>query len=223
MENDNLSVDRHLEQTMDNQKSVLNSMFDANFDKHEMTLSIIVDGLKYSIENNHKTVEVIYNISGFVNLISYDLKIISRDLALSTKDWQKKLYARQAYLTIYESMDDLLEMCGKKLRDEIKLFNDSDDLLKQLNIVIGKLNTFKSKYQFLLSDIRYNAIGHREKDTLKQLSHIESINWTDSINLVSEYDSIIPELALLCQVLMNRSIDEVHRGFDKAYPTLRVY
>jgi hypothetical protein len=216
MENDNITVDGHLEQTMDNQKSVLTTMFNETFEKHEVTLDIIVDGLEHSNRNNFSIVSSIYNISGFINIVSYDLKIISRDLALSTKDWQKKLYARQAYLTIYESMDDLLEMCGKKLREEIKLLNDSDDLLKQLNIVIGKLNTFKSKYQTLLSDIRHNAIGHREKDMLKQLNHIKSINWVDSINLVSEYDSIIPELSSLCLVLMNRSIDEVHRQYGKA-------
>jgi hypothetical protein len=211
MENGNISVDKLLEQNIDKQKSILSSTFDKNFDTQEKTLSIIVDGLKYSIKEDHPTVEMIYNISGFVNLISYDLKIISRDLTFSKKEWQKRLYARQAYLTIYESMDDLLELCGKKLRDKIQPLKDSDDLLRHLNSVIGKLNVFKSEHQSILSDIRHNAIGHREHDMLKQLNHISSINWVDSISLISAYDQIVSELGSLCQILMNRSIDEIHR------------
>ena len=211
MKNDNLSVDRILEQKIDKQKSTLSSTFDKNFDVQEKTLSIIVDSLKYSIENKHSTVEMIYNISGFVNLISYDLKIISRDLTFSKKQWQKRLYARQAYLTIYESMDDLLELCGKKLRNEINTLKDSEDLLTRLKDVIGKLNIFKSEHQSTLSGIRHNAIGHREHDMLKQLNYISSINWIDSISLISEYDRIVSELGSVCQILINRSIDEVHR------------
>jgi hypothetical protein len=216
MGNDNLSVDKHLVQTMDNQKSVLTSMFDANFDKHETTLSIIVDGLKHANKSNFSVVSSIYNISGFVNLISYDLKIISRDLSFSTKEWQKKLYARQAYLTIYESMDDILELCGNKLRIAIKDFHDFDDLILQINNATSSLKLFNRKHESALKEIRNLVIAHRDHNTLKQLDYITTINWTASITLISEYDSIISEIASLCQVLMTRSVDEVHREYGKA-------
>ena len=147
MKNDNLSVDGHLKKTIDNQKSVLNLTFDKNFDTQEKTLSLIVEGLEYSIENKHEKLSVIYNISGFVNLISYDLKIISRDLTFSKKEWQKKLYARQAYLIIYESMDDILELCGNNLKNEIKTFRDSEILTSHRKIVIAELNKFKEKHK----------------------------------------------------------------------------
>jgi hypothetical protein len=216
MENDNLSADRHLEQNIDSQKSILSSTFDKNFDIQEKTLSVIVDGLQYSNNNNHKTVGVIYNISGFVNLISYDLKIIGRDLTFSKKDWQKRLYARQAYLTIYESMDDLLQLCGTNLRNAIKDFHDFDDLNSKINAVTGKLNTYKRQHESTLKEIRNLVIAHRDHDILKQLNYISSINWIESINLISEYDRIVSELGSVCQILINRSVDEVHRGFGKA-------
>jgi hypothetical protein len=108
-------------------------------------------------------------------------------------------------------MDDILELCGNNLKNEIKTFRDSEILTSHRKIVIAELNKFKEKHKTNLFDIRHNVIGHRHHDMLTQLNHISEIKWVDSISLISEYDQILAKLGHLCQTLINHSIDEVHR------------
>lgn len=202
-------IEAFLQDNIRENKLTLEKKYIQNFEVQEKTLSFLVYGLEHANYNNFNTVSAIWNISGYVNLISYDLKIIGRDLTFAEKDWQKKLYARQAYLLIYESMNDILQLLGKNLRVAISNFADFEIYKLKIQVITSRLNTFKSNYETIIKTVRHTAIGHRDKDMLIQLKSIESIVWYNSIQIVTEFDSILNDLGSVCQELMNRSLDEI--------------
>ena len=205
-------VERILEANIQKEKKSLEMAFDKNFDTQEKTLTLIVKSIEHSRFNNFKESELIWNLAGYINLVSYDFKIIVRDLTFSNKEWQKRLYARQAFLLIYESMDDILELFGKKLRTTIKSFKHYDNLNQELQHNISKLNSFKSEHEQIIKSIRHNTIAHRDHDVLNQLKTILAIKWIESITLFKKYDDILNNLGALSQKLINESNDELARS-----------
>ena len=187
----------------------LENNFNNNFDIQEKTLSIIVGGLEHANFNSFTTASIIWNISGYLNLVSYDIKIIGRDLMFAEKDWQRKLHARQAYLLIYESMNDFLELLGKPLRKAISEFADADIYRQEVQAIASQMNKFKAEHESTIKSVRHSAIGHRDKDMLTQLQAIQSISWLEATRILSKYDAIVRELGVVCQQLINRTNDDL--------------
>ena len=172
MEDDRLTA-IFLAQKIKESRKELEKNFSNNFDIQEKTLSIVVGGLEHANFNSFTTASVVWNISGYLNLVSYDLKIIGKDLMFAEKDWQRKLYARQAYLLIYESMNDFLELLGKPLRNAISEFSDADVYRQKIRTIAGQMNKFKAEYESTIKSVRHSAIGHRDKNILN--SHFQCI------------------------------------------------
>jgi hypothetical protein len=208
MEDDRLTA-IFLAQKIKESRNELENDFSNNFNIQEKTLSIIVGGLEHANFNSFTTASIVWNISGYLNLVSYDLKIIGRDLMFAEKDWQRKLYARQAYLLIYESMNDFLELLGKSLRKAINEFSDADVYSQKIQSITTQMNKFKAQYESTIKSVRHTAIGHRDKNMLTQLQSIQSINWLDATQILSQYDAIVRDLGAVCQELMNRTIDDL--------------
>ena len=205
-------VERFLEANIQKEKKSLELSFDKTFDTQEKTLTLIVKSIEHSRFNKFEESALIWNLAGYINLVSYDFKIIVRDLTFSNKEWQKRLYSRQAYLLVYESMDDILELFGKKLRFSIKNFKNYNILIQELQHIIGKLNSFKSEHEQIIKSIRHNTIAHRDHDVLNQLKTILTINWVDSFYLFKKYDDILNNLGALTQKLINESNEELSRS-----------
>ncbi len=204
---DNILTALLLAQRIKDSRNELEKDFSNNFDVHEKMLSIVVGGLEHANFNKFTTASVVWNISGYLNLVSYDLKIIGRDLMFAEKDWQRKLYARQAYLLIYESMSDFLELLGKPLRNAISQFSDADVYKQKIQSITSQMNKFKTEYESTIKSVRNSAIGHRDKNMLTQLQAIQSISWLEATGILSKYDAIVRELGVVCQQLMNRTND----------------
>lgn len=206
---DKNEVARMLEFSIQKKKAEYQLYFDKNFEEQEQTLTLIAESIKHSRLNQLHTSEFIWNLAGFINLVSFDFKMIFRDLLLSNIEWEKKLYSRQVYLLIYESIDDILILCGQKMKHAIKDFKNKEILLDELKSTIGKLNSFKKEHEQSFKDIRNKAIAHREHDVLEQLKTIITINWIDSIVLFTKYDEILNELGSFVGKLINESYDEL--------------
>ena len=200
-----------LTQDIEKNRKDLEKDFNNNFDTHESLLSIIFDAFEHATYNKFESAKVVWNISGYLNLISYDLKIIGRDLMFAKKDWQRKLYARQAYLLIYESMNDFLELMGKPLREAVGQFSDAGDCKERIRTIAQKMNEFKREHEDTLKSVRHTAIGHRDKHMVAQLKAIQSISWLKATQIFSQYDVIVRELGAVCQDLINRTNDDLEK------------
>jgi len=187
------------------------SDFKKNFAIQEKTLSTLLSGINHAKFNSLKETKVIWNIAGFVNIISYDLKVIGQDLILSESEWQKRYYARQGCLLIYEAINDIFDLLGKEFKTLVLQNLASDEIKNELIKLRRKLNTFKKEHFTNLQSIRNTAIAHRDNDSLKQIKTIVEINWSDTLQLVTTFDNILNHLGEILQSLMNNCLERLDK------------
>lgn len=133
---------------------------------------------------------------------------MSKHQAFAETEWEKRLFARQVSLLIYESIDDILSLLGKEFKIISSDYSGNGNFVNQLNEIRNKLNTFKAAHYEKVKAHRNNSIAHRDKDTNKQLEHIYSISWIESVNMSSEFDSIINELGRFLETIMRNGISD---------------
>ena len=203
------SVDSDLEKLIDKNRANMVETYEKNFQIQEQTLELIINSLRHTKFNSFKDNEIIWNIAGYVNIISYDLKIITRDLTFSRSEWQKRHYARQACLIIYESIDDLFKLLGKEFIELTKNRLDITELKADLKEIRQDLNTFKSGYSEKLNEIRNVSIAHRDNEVLKQIELIQQISWSDAIGMIMQYDVILNKLGKFLTKLINKGLADL--------------
>jgi hypothetical protein len=181
--------------------------FEKNFFTQEATLELLSLGVNLSDSLDYRNNKIIWNIACFVNIASYDLKIIVKAMVFSKREWEKRLFARQAALLVYETMNDLFDLLGKDFRKIVSTLTDKSLFEHSLKEIIKDLNVYKSSYFDKLKKIRNVSIAHRDKDTLEQLKTIQSIQWVESITMVSGFDKILNKTGRLLQDLTSKSQD----------------
>ena len=192
-----------LAEKIKSQKKDFYLMFQKNFETQEKTLEEFIKGINHAQFNNFKDTRFIWNIAGFINIISFDLKVIGQDLMLAENEWQKRYYARQACLIIYESTNDFFDLLGKDFKEIVFSKICDCKVEEELNTIRKQLNSFKTEHFDNLQLIRNTAIAHRDNDIMKQINTIQSICWSDTLGLISSYDKILNQLGGLFQQLIN--------------------
>jgi hypothetical protein len=201
-------ADKLLEDNIKANKLILIKSFENNFNIQENTLELFVNGIKHSDSNRFYDKKLIWNLAGFINIVSFDLKIIGKDLTFAESEYQKRLYCRIACLVIYEAINDIFKLLG---RDFNKLFTGkilNKEIEQQLKIIRQNLNLYKSTNFEKLKAIRNVAIAHRDIDLLKQIEQIENINWSEIIKLLTEFDKILNALGSTLQQIINIELEK---------------
>ncbi len=129
-------------------------------------------------------------------------------MTFSKREWEKRYFARQAGLLIYEGCSDLFELLGKEFRTIISDLTEHEVLKELLKDITRELNSYKQIYQGRLHAIRNVSIAHRDKNTMEQLSTIHSISWVEAINFVSGFDKILNLTGQFLQKVMDKSVIE---------------
>ena len=179
--------------------------FDKNFFTQEATLELLSLGVNISDDLDYRSNRIVWNAACFINIASYDLKIIVKSMVFARREWEKRLFSRQASLLIYEVLNDIFELFGKEFRTVLAKLSDKEIFEQQLKEIIRELNNYKTLYFDKLKQIRNISIAHRDQDTIEQLNAIKSISWVDSINMVSEFDKILNQIGKLLQKLASKS------------------
>lgn len=201
--------DIDLEKELDKKKSSILQDYEKNFLTQEQTLDQIVIGIEHTEYNNFKDNKLIWNIAGNVSIISYDLKIIVRDLTFATSEWQKRHYGRNACLLVYESLDDLFDLLGKDFNELTKNRLDIADLQNDLKIIRADLNNFKAIYSEYLKTIRHFTTAHRDKEVLKQVYIIKQINWSQCLQMALSFNQILDKLGKFLDALVKKGIKKL--------------
>lgn len=174
-------------------------LFNKRFKIKEKTLSTLYNANIFSQKNESKEIQLFFNLAAFVNILGYDILVISRDLIFAENKWQKKHYSRQATLIIYESINDLFELLGREFRNLTSKIHDDDFHLKVKGFR-RKLNQYKEDNFQKLQEIRNSSIAHRDKDSLKQLYIIITIDEDYILKITLEFESLVHELENLLQI-----------------------
>ncbi len=193
------NIDKHSETDDNIDYDKIVELFEKRFKIQEQTLTTILGmnlGLKDKGPNDLK---VWANMAGFINIISYDLKVITRDMIVAKDEWQKRHYARQSCLIIYESINDLFELLGKDFKRLLRTMQNNDLQLK-IKKNRSDLNQFKDDYQKYLYTIRNTSIAHRDKEALKQLATIIHIDWNTIIRITLKFEEILQDLEKTLQI-----------------------
>lgn len=189
-------------------RAKLEADFVKTIHKVETTLNLFSDTINLVKQHNLDKNRLFWNTARYVNIVSLDLKILSKHQAFSESEWEKRLFARQISLLIYEALDDILFLLGKEFKIIANEYKDDNSFLKLLNEVRNKLNLFKSVHYEKIKAHRNNSIAHRDKDTGEQLKHIYSISWLDSVNMSSEFDRILNELGMFLEKIMRDGVSD---------------
>jgi hypothetical protein len=203
--------DIELERQIVEQKDSLALQFEINFKTQEETLQTIIKARQHADSNNFRSNTYLWNVAGYVNIISYDLKICGQELTFATREWTKKYFARQTCLLIYESLNDLQELLGKQFRIEIDKLSNKDRLIESLNDISKRLNDFKKENNDRLKNIRNVSIAHRDQDSFEQIKIIDSIKWNEVIGYMMAFDKIIIDLGHFLQIVLKKSSSELDR------------
>ena len=185
---------------------------EANFieiiQKVETTLNLFSDTISLAKQYGLTKNSIFWNTARYINIVSLDLKLLSKHQAFAETEWEKRLFARQISLLIYESVDDILSLLGKEFKIIANDYKEDNSFSELLNEIRKKLNLFKSTHYEKIKAHRNNSIAHRDKDTNEQLKHIYSISWLDSVNMSSEFDNIINELGMFLEIIMRGGISD---------------
>jgi len=162
--------------------------------------------------NKFKDSKILWNFACFISMISFDLKVITQDMVLSSSknEWQRRYYIRQACLIICESTDSIFDLLGKDFKSLTLNELNSSEYDSELLRIRKKLNTFKDSYYQKFREVRNMTAAHRDKDVLKQLEIIQNLCWTDSVKIIFEFNDILKNLGkyLTCLVKMSFSVFE---------------
>lgn len=139
-------TDREFERLLKDKFSDFEKDFDKNYFTQEATLDLLSAGVTISENLNYKSNRLVWNIACFVNITSYDLKIIVKSMIFSCREWEKRLFARQASLLVYETMNDLFDLFGKDFRKIISELADKQDFETKLRDIIKEVNNYKASY-----------------------------------------------------------------------------
>ncbi len=201
-------IDEYLSENIQKNKEELQTRFIENIKSQEKTLDLLITGTQHSKLNKFKDTKLIWNIACFINIISLDLKVAGEALILSENEWKRRYYARQSCLIIYESINDFFDLLGKDFKILISSKICSLEIENELRSIKKELNFFKTKHFNELKNIRNLSIAHRDNDSLQQINSIVNISWSDTIEMVKNYDDIINLLGTTFQKLIKMSLEK---------------
>lgn len=201
--------DKELEEQLSNNKDSILNDYERNFLIQEASLDQIIIGLEHLEHNKFKDNKIIWNIAGNISLVSYDLKIIIRDMSFAKSDWQKRHYARQGCLLILESIDNFFKLLGNDFKNLTAHKLDITAHQQDLKNIRASLNEFKTEYAEDLKNIRNFVTAHRDNEALKQAYIIKQINWSQCINIATKFNQILDKLGKLLGILITKGLAEL--------------
>ncbi|WRQ32046.1 hypothetical protein U5907_05545 [Bacteroidales bacterium MB20-C3-3] len=153
---------------------------------------------------------LIWNISGYITLISIDIKKIQKGLYSATSEWDKRFFARQSYLIMYDAPNQIIRQI-KKLIERKGYKSFYTDLTKAQK----DLEKFVRENWEYINVVRNNTAGHKDEKVIKQLNVIENIEWAVTIETTNQFEKQIIQLGNLLQKMIKAGIDNLGKVFDK--------
>lgn len=174
-----------------------------NLQVQEQTLQLFRESLVHCHHNQFAKSSIVWNAAGYINVISFDLKIIAKHLYSSQTEWEKRYFARQAALIIHEGINDLFELFGKSIKIIMDDLPNAETLKSARKEITKHLNNYKTQNYERLNQLRNFSIAHRDKNVLTQIDAICGISWVESINFISGFDQILNGAGRFMQQLLS--------------------
>lgn len=145
-------------------------------------------------DNSFKDIYSQLEFNGFITISYLDLSIISREIFVSKRTWEKLFYAKHAYLLIFETIKTFHYHSGEIRRLlSLNLSNELKLEFKEINQVI---RGFKKTYNFNsdMSKIRNKVAGHIETNFETYYDTLRLINIKKTGEILKDFVSILSSL-----------------------------
>jgi hypothetical protein len=115
------------------------------------------------------------NVPLRLRLAIVDMSILFINILTSPLETSKNLNARLVCTQLYEFLEDVPKMFGKRYRKQFSQLPNPYKIDDQINMMMTSFNDTKLKYLSYLKQVRNNVSSHRDEDGMLQVAIIESI------------------------------------------------
>lgn len=171
-------------------------------------LQLIIEGVrKIRVEFSNKSKNeslMVVDVQLFLYLQSFDLIAHYKNYLASSIELERKLFCWLIALNIYEFLDDIGELLGKKFKRAIKEKNPVTDF-EELNLLRKRIVLFKTLHGEELKTIRHELAAHKGHEPLKQIELIEKI---DAVTFVG-HSAIIYQLSVDINSYLSNLLEQI--------------
>lgn len=186
------------------------SKFDALFaTKHKAMADasrVFYNSIREFRERGWNTHAEIWNVAFFLNMAAHDISILVFQLASEQDPWTRKLTARHLALAAYETVEDMLHLLGKPIRQPLEKLGLLDILGQQLRHARQPLDSYWKNYSSKLKAIRVASVAHREHDGETLFELIDRIDVHTIMELGLHLGDIQNQLGLHLQKILDKTV-----------------
>jgi hypothetical protein len=153
------------------------------FEGLSATIKDEINILETSIENMSKKYGVSEEQTPFILNHFLFFRVAFQDIlrmtiqALSVEDeYDANLHSRNLVVHLHDFIDTTKDFLGKKMRDDLSLFVDSDYLKNELQSLKTIYKQIKDDIFQNLSDVRHNTVAHKDTNALKLSRMIKHVS-----------------------------------------------
>ncbi len=173
-----------------------------------------LEGIKDSYEMMHslgiRKFDNLFNICIVGSISSSDIILLTHQIALSNEKLEKLLSARMLAMIIIEYLNDVNDLLGRKLVNEVTSngFLDFVPTLREINSEFAKI---RKKHQNELTIIRNNIAAHKNKNGLSLINQLYKLNPQDIFEMANETIIVNTKLTKETTKIIYRILDDVKK------------
>ncbi len=191
-----------IDQLVDKKRAELQKTFSQKHDQLIAVTEVFRQTLETCRNRGWDTHAQLWNVGIYINIAAHDLSILVMQLHFERDAWTRKQIARHVILTIYEVIEDMTQLLGKKIRAPLETLGLLSKFDADLRNVRQPLDRFWKEHQGKLSNLRCMSAAHRDLDGLSLLESIESIDILEIMNLGFEVGRILNEIGNVVQSIV---------------------
>ncbi len=189
----------------------LRKKFQSSYDDLRKKLEVVSETVRNAKMNGWDEIIPIWNLAGFILTASLDAKISCENLIFLSGYGKKELQIRNLCVLIYEASEDLEQLLGRELFDELRNLEISLQTVQALKAAKKELSRFRKEHQASLKLIRKIVGAHRDHDFLVQLETIEGLSGTAFLKVVFRFDDILSGISIPIQNILNEGTENFVR------------
>lgn len=177
----------------------------------------------------HCETEKLFNMIGFLDLVSLDIFTMMHYLLIAHSESDRKYFARNACMLMYEMVDDVLTLlgCVKKENDDMYKIGDlvddinDQDLSDALIKVRQDWNNFrKEMLNKKYNEVRNETVAHKEHDFIKQYNATNIISWGQAVEDFVKFNHIFSVLRLFIKFFSEKYLDKYNQDIAPIYESI---
>jgi hypothetical protein len=178
-----------------------------------------LEGIKGAYEMMHgygiKKFDNLFNICIIGSISSSDMILLTHQIALTNQKLEKLLSARMLAMILIEYLNDINDLLGRKLVNEVTS-NGFLDFVPTLREINSEFASIRKKHQTELSTIRNNIAAHKNKNGLSLINQLYKLNPQDILEMTNETIIVNDKLTRETTKIIYRILDDAKEKHDNS-------